>query len=338
MALFATVAIISIATALQPTTRWRKFLYILPVYGIGLALIGVILVALRIGTVGPFAFGWLAIGGLLAVISSIIALLRLPLGERVARRALSALRVASLLGFLTGLCMIGTVLIVLTSTPSTAPNRQNDAQSQQGSQSDPGEQQEPGGPTGRQASTTPLLLGAALTTLFAGLAIASSARGARMLHGTGSADVAVLHSNSRYEAGRALFSAAALSIVLLAVAQLIPVRRDNPPAQNAVQWDSAATQQLARRACLDCHSNETTWPWYAYVAPGSWLLRRDSRAPSGWFGAPQALQRRYERARERLRRSRALTAYYAFNNWSRMAVAAARWRPYRRRCQRRCAG
>ena len=23
---------------------------------------------------------------------------------------------------------------------------------------------------------------------------------------------------------------------------------------------------------MDCHSNETTWPWYAYVAPGSWLL------------------------------------------------------------------
>ena len=24
---------------------------------------------------------------------------------------------------------------------------------------------------------------------------------------------------------------------------------------------------------MDCHSDETRWPWYAYVAPGSWLLR-----------------------------------------------------------------
>jgi hypothetical protein len=28
-------------------------------------------------------------------------------------------------------------------------------------------------------------------------------------------------------------------------------------------------------ACYDCHSNETVWPWYAYVAPVSWLIARD---------------------------------------------------------------
>ena len=30
-----------------------------------------------------------------------------------------------------------------------------------------------------------------------------------------------------------------------------------------------------RRACFDCHTNETRWPLYARVAPGSWLLARD---------------------------------------------------------------
>jgi len=30
-----------------------------------------------------------------------------------------------------------------------------------------------------------------------------------------------------------------------------------------------------RRACYDCHSNETQWPWYARVAPVSWLVVRD---------------------------------------------------------------
>jgi mono/diheme cytochrome c family protein len=77
----------------------------------------------------------------------------------------------------------------------------------------------------------------------------------------------------RHEAGQAVLSCIAITIVALAVAQLVPIKRDNPPMQTAVQWDSPQTQNLARRACLDCHSNETTWPWYAYVAPGSWLLR-----------------------------------------------------------------
>ena len=35
------------------------------------------------------------------------------------------------------------------------------------------------------------------------------------------------------------------------------------------------TQALAKRACFDCHSNETVWPWYSYVAPVSWLVYHD---------------------------------------------------------------
>ena len=28
-------------------------------------------------------------------------------------------------------------------------------------------------------------------------------------------------------------------------------------------------------ACFACHSNMTHWPWYASVAPASWLTQRD---------------------------------------------------------------
>jgi hypothetical protein len=35
------------------------------------------------------------------------------------------------------------------------------------------------------------------------------------------------------------------------------------------------TLALVRRACLNCHSQETQWPWYSHVAPVSWLLARD---------------------------------------------------------------
>jgi hypothetical protein len=34
---------------------------------------------------------------------------------------------------------------------------------------------------------------------------------------------------------------------------------------------------LIERSCADCHSNETVWPWYSYVAPVSWLVERDVR-------------------------------------------------------------
>lgn len=32
---------------------------------------------------------------------------------------------------------------------------------------------------------------------------------------------------------------------------------------------------MLRRACYDCHSNEVVWPWYAQLAPFSWLVARD---------------------------------------------------------------
>jgi hypothetical protein len=32
---------------------------------------------------------------------------------------------------------------------------------------------------------------------------------------------------------------------------------------------------VLRRACYDCHSLETRWPWYSSIAPASWLVARD---------------------------------------------------------------
>ncbi|MCI0398993.1 MAG: heme-binding domain-containing protein [Chloroflexi bacterium] len=60
--------------------------------------------------------------------------------------------------------------------------------------------------------------------------------------------------------------------------QLLPVDNPgNPPIRREPAWDSPQTQELARRVCYDCHSNETVWPWYARVAPMSMLLVRDVR-------------------------------------------------------------
>jgi len=59
--------------------------------------------------------------------------------------------------------------------------------------------------------------------------------------------------------------------------QLIPFGRDhtNPPDAKEPAWDSPATRELVRRACYDCHSNQTVWLWYSRVAPVSWLVQRD---------------------------------------------------------------
>ncbi len=61
---------------------------------------------------------------------------------------------------------------------------------------------------------------------------------------------------------------------VLLIAQFKTIQRTNPP----LEGDLAAPPQintLLRRACYDCHSNETQWPWYTYIAPVSWLIAHD---------------------------------------------------------------
>jgi hypothetical protein len=59
--------------------------------------------------------------------------------------------------------------------------------------------------------------------------------------------------------------------------QFIPFGHDhsNPPTTKEPAWDSLQTRELFRRACFDCHSNQTGWRWYSYIAPVSWLVERD---------------------------------------------------------------
>ena len=66
-------------------------------------------------------------------------------------------------------------------------------------------------------------------------------------------------------------------VVGFAAIQLVPYGRDhvNPPVGTEPTWDSPMTRALARRACFDCHSNETVWPRYSSIAPVSWLTQHD---------------------------------------------------------------
>jgi hypothetical protein len=73
----------------------------------------------------------------------------------------------------------------------------------------------------------------------------------------------------------------AAAVVVVAALQLLPIaRRTNPPVRPEERYDrhlqlEPEISALLDRACMDCHSNETRWPWYSRVAPMSWLIIRD---------------------------------------------------------------
>ncbi len=68
--------------------------------------------------------------------------------------------------------------------------------------------------------------------------------------------------------------------MLFVLIQFLPVgaQRTNPPVVAEPHWDSPQTRALFMRACADCHSNLTRWPWYSHVAPVSWLVAHDVAA------------------------------------------------------------
>ncbi len=70
-----------------------------------------------------------------------------------------------------------------------------------------------------------------------------------------------------------------LVLVLLVAIQFFGPKRTNPSvdasktlqAATAVPADVTA---ILARSCDDCHTNNTAWPWYTYVAPVSWFIIR----------------------------------------------------------------
>lgn len=64
-------------------------------------------------------------------------------------------------------------------------------------------------------------------------------------------------------------------VIFLVLIQFIPYGRvhANPAVVQEPKWDNPQTRELAKRACFDCHSNETIWPWYSNIAPVSWWVQ-----------------------------------------------------------------
>ncbi len=75
---------------------------------------------------------------------------------------------------------------------------------------------------------------------------------------------------------RILLVLLAIVAAALAAMQFVRTERTNPPVNAAdVLRAPRNVQPILKRACYDCHSNETHWPWYSNIAPMSWLLAED---------------------------------------------------------------
>ncbi len=96
---------------------------------------------------------------------------------------------------------------------------------------------------------------------------------------------------------RRRFQSVAVALLLgLTAVQLIRPDTGNPPVnpKRSLWNDPRVDPRVAtvlRRACANCHSHETEWPWYSKIAPVSWMLARHvskGRAKlnfSEWSGA-----------------------------------------------------
>lgn len=67
-------------------------------------------------------------------------------------------------------------------------------------------------------------------------------------------------------------------VVVFGLLQLAQPVRTNPPVKTDFLKATGAPPDVAalfHAACYDCHSDETRWPWYSYVAPMSWQIAQD---------------------------------------------------------------
>ena len=82
-----------------------------------------------------------------------------------------------------------------------------------------------------------------------------------------------------------IFQLLGLGVLGLLLIQLIPFghAHTNPSIVSEPNWSSLQARGLVKEHCFQCHSNETQWPWYSNIAPGSWLIAFDVIEGRGHF-------------------------------------------------------
>ena len=75
---------------------------------------------------------------------------------------------------------------------------------------------------------------------------------------------------------------AIICLAALIIIQFIPANLPATSDESSLDIVNTETpppevKLILQRACYDCHSNQTVYPWYSNVAPVSWLVARDTR-------------------------------------------------------------
>ena len=71
-------------------------------------------------------------------------------------------------------------------------------------------------------------------------------------------------------------------LVLVILIQLIPFQLPETIESNSDDLIRTGDvpeniSKIILTSCYDCHSNETKYPWYSYIAPVKWLVAKDTR-------------------------------------------------------------
>lgn len=73
----------------------------------------------------------------------------------------------------------------------------------------------------------------------------------------------------------AIIAIAAGLIIVLSNTTVEAVREDRAHTFETSMHPPAGVSSILNRACYNCHSNETRWPWYSYIPPLNWMIRSD---------------------------------------------------------------
>lgn len=62
-------------------------------------------------------------------------------------------------------------------------------------------------------------------------------------------------------------------LIIFIVMQFIQPNKENIIVDKNLEIKAPTeVMTLLKTSCFDCHSNETTWPWYSQIAPFSWVV------------------------------------------------------------------
>ena len=98
--------------------------------------------------------------------------------------------------------------------------------------------------------------------------------------------------------------------IIFVLMQIIQMEKTNPTV-NLKDEITAPKEimEMFKNSCYDCHSNETTWPKYSYVAPISWIITK--RVNNGRMALNFSTWQQYSKDEKKLKLKKIYRTIYA---------------------------